>query len=31
MGIKPYVTKIARAEEVVDAYINRTLDNQAMT
>ncbi len=31
MGIKPYVTKIARAEEVADAYINGTLDNQAMT
>ena len=31
MGIKPYVTKIATAEEVANAYIDGTLDNQALT
>ena len=31
MGIKPYVTNIAIAEEAVGAYINGTLDNQAVT
>lgn len=31
MGIKPYVTTIAFTEEAVVAYINGTLDNQAVT
>ena len=29
-GIKPYVTKIAIAEDAVAAYVNGTLDNQQM-